>query len=166
MTPEQIKTRELSARSFLDPYKKEGKRNKVKINKSVAKRKVTKAMKKATTSRMRKNGGNQYLALYRVCLRYLADHYNIKPVEAEFLVWAHAYEYYTIKDAMSLFLIGRNLERVNMNLRHKGLVVKMHGGYRVEGIEAKWTIHPNAAKFITRYVYGVLEERIEFPSFY
>jgi hypothetical protein len=166
MTPEQIKTRELSSRSLIDPYKKEGKKNKVKINKTVPKKKVTKAMKRATNSRMRSIGGSQYLAMYRPCLRYFADYYNIKPVEAEFLLWAHAYEYYTVKDAMDLFLIGRNLERINMRLKNKHLIVKLYGGYRHEGIDAKWAVSPDVAKFITKYVYGVIEGRVSFPSYY
>lgn len=166
MTPEQLRARELSSRSLTDPYRREGKKNKYKINRRAPKKKVTKAMKKATNSRMRSIGGNQYLAIYRLCLRFMADNYNIKPVEAEFLIWAHAYEYYTVKDAMSLFLIGRNLERINMGLKNKGLIVQLYGGYREEGLEAKWAVAPDVNRFVSRYVYGVMEGRNEFPSYY
>ena len=165
MTPEQIRTRELSSRSLRDPYKKHAKNTK-KIRKNLPKYKVSKGMKRATNSRMKDKTDKTYLAMYRIALRYLADNYNIKPVEAEFLIWAYSYEYYTVKDAMDLFMIGRNLERINHTLSRKGLIVMLYGGFREEGIDAKWCLEASVGRFISRYVYGVLEGRTEFPNYY
>jgi len=161
----QLKRRELSSRSLKDPYKKQV-NNKRKIHKNAPKYKVSRGMKRAVNSRMKDNSQTTYLSLYRIVLRYLADTYNIKPVEAEFLIWAHSYEYYTVRDAMDLFLIGKNLERINMSLKNKGLIVMLYGGYREEGLEAKWCLEASVSRFIARYVYGIIEGRTEFPNYF
>jgi hypothetical protein len=166
MTKEEIERRELSARGFCDPYKKHSK-NKHKINRRRGKKYVSSAIKNAKNSKMR--GDDRlitFLALYRPLLRYFADHHNIKPVEAEFLIWAHAYEYFIIDDAMSLFFIGQNLRKIVSKLTREGLLVKMYGGHRAEGIPAKFCVSQGVSWFVSKYIYGVMLGQEELPEHY